>query len=390
MTTKVAVLSDLHCHPGDREHQSSYLLTEMGYNPPEKHPIAALVCLIEREDLDCDALVAPGDFTDRISREGFHRAWSMVREVGDCLGGATIIPTLGNHDVDSRDRHEGGSPYEIARRLHRAFLFECEERNTEYWADGVTTTKVDNIRFVIINSVPDHYKPDLAERGMINDEQLRRVESIVSEREDHICVAVCHHHPIPHHNIDAVDIDLMNNGERLAQCLSENDASLLVHGHKHYPRLRYAPGGTESVAVFAAGSLAAYNPATLSNTRNTFHVITFPDESPSGCRGSGKIDTWEFNYSYGWRRRNRQSADFPPVTGFGFRGDIDEVADRCASTLEEESGRVVDWSVVVDQVPEVQFLVPGDFDRLRRTLRQEHGAKLYWGEVVPELLGWVV
>lgn len=389
---RIAVLSDLHCHPKSHGRRASYLLCGMMRTPVEKHPIGSLLKLIRDEQLTADALVAAGDFTDMISEEGFEVAWSSVEEVGRELEVEVIVPTIGNHDVDSRGVTDYADPFHIARSVHHNFLFPDDDKDDEFWLHGVSSVRTAGVGFIVVNSVARHYNENEAERGGISERQLERVQEIGGKWSDISIVAVCHHHPIQHNDLEAVEIDVMANGSRLVECLSELSSSLLVHGHRHYPRLRYGHGGSVSVPVFAAGSLTAFSPKMASTTGNTFHMVSLKEESVEDCIRPGEVESWEYNLTHGWRIAHRRSIDFPPVTGFGFRGSVSELADRIDALLEESSASTCPWERVVSEVPQVRYMVPADFDRFVRVLEEEHDAKLYYeeGEPVPSMVGRVI
>ena len=66
----------------------------------------------------------------------------------------------------------------------------------------------------------------------------------------------------------------MVNGSLLLSLLERFGFQLVVHGHKHHPKLSYAAGGGASPAVLASGSLAAIaTPILATNARNLFHLV---------------------------------------------------------------------------------------------------------------------
>lgn len=387
----IAVVSDLHCQPKDHEPQCSFLHSDGPRVPKSHHPIAALLELIEAEKLRSAVLVAPGDFTDRANEAGFHAAWFMVQEVAEALEAEVVIPTLGNHDIDSRLQTGFESPFELAKTLHETFLFRDRRINTDYWAHGVAALSVSGMYVVVINSVAGHYTVESALHGGVTDAQLSRVRELLRENEEgERLVAICHHHPIQHQGLSTGDSDLMVNGERLIEILSQGRAALVIHGHKHYPRLRYAAGGGDPVPVFAAGSLSAFSGPLLSTTRNTFHTVTFTENPPVGCTRAGIIDTWEFGLRYGWRRGHRQSTDFPPVTGFGFQGVVGSLAGDCAEVLRKSGSDEVSWNRVIAAVPALSYLVPDQFDALDAYLLKHEGLTIVPKGGIPERLGRLI
>src|SRR5215203_1128818 len=103
MPVKIAVASDLHCHAtASQPTRESFLLTDTARSPWKQHPVESLKRLISANALEADFLFSPGDLTNRCSLEGLRHGWDSVREIASALGGADIVATLGNHDVDSK------------------------------------------------------------------------------------------------------------------------------------------------------------------------------------------------------------------------------------------------------------------------------------------------
>src|SRR5207247_8648242 len=74
--------------------------------------------------------------------------------------------------------------------------------------------------------------------------------------------------------------DIMLGGAELLQLLSAGDYGewLVIHGHKHLPKLSYAQGATAATpVVFAAGSLCACLASRIQAVaRNQFYILDFP------------------------------------------------------------------------------------------------------------------
>ena len=110
---------------------------------------------------------------------------------------------------------------------------------------------------MIINSVATHLTKEAAEHGSISHQQLALLETALSQKEAlPFQIAVCHHHPILHEDIGLGTLDVMENGSLLTDLLASHGFHLLIHGHKHHPKLSYAPGAVP-LPVLASGSFAA-------------------------------------------------------------------------------------------------------------------------------------
>src|SRR5947207_1949563 len=77
MEMTIAVISDLHCHHSSQEPAESLLISDADRAPSSQHPVEALLDLIRTNALQATALLMPGDFTNRVDRQGFHSGWGL-------------------------------------------------------------------------------------------------------------------------------------------------------------------------------------------------------------------------------------------------------------------------------------------------------------------------
>src|SRR5215213_2128125 len=117
---KIAVLSDFHCHHSSETPHDSFYLSDQVRIPALHHPLQSLLDFIRDAELKADALVVPGDLTNKIHPQGLHSAWSAVQEIAAALNAESVAVTIGNHDVDSR-RDLGSDPFELPRNFHPSF-----------------------------------------------------------------------------------------------------------------------------------------------------------------------------------------------------------------------------------------------------------------------------
>jgi len=170
----LAVMSDLHCHP-TMDNPTSYLLSDGPIIPANQHPIASLIKLIERESLNADALLVPGDLADQSNTQGLTAAWRFVDDVGRALGTSLAAATLGNHDINSHGP-AGSDPFEVVRtRLHN-FPVQPEEQQRAFWARGFCHISSDalSLRVLIVNSVYHHTTAEELEQGRLSNPDYAR------------------------------------------------------------------------------------------------------------------------------------------------------------------------------------------------------------------------
>jgi 3',5'-cyclic AMP phosphodiesterase CpdA len=371
---KVAIVSDLHCHPSDVAPADSFLLTDMLRSPAKSHPIQSLLDMIVEDQITADILLVGGDVTNKVNQQGIISGWSFVKEIAQALQVDTIAATVGNHDIDSRRTH-CPDPFHVARSFSPSdFPVASEGNRLSFWQHGFFTVVEKNLTVLVLNSVLSHHTDEEAKRGSISTANLENLERHLSQlTATRFRIALVHHHPLAHENLGLGYEDLMVNGSLLLELLARFDYDLVVHGHKHYPRLGYAPGGSSAPTVFAAGSLCAIGPKMLSNTRNLFHVVHLEEVVVEDCAKPGKIYSWEYNAGKGWSPPAHRSADFPPVAGFGCRASAKALAGRTALLFEEGSSGFRKWTDIQASIPQIDYLLPSDLKEYSRELRERFG-----------------
>jgi hypothetical protein len=357
---QVAVISDLHCHHSSIGPAESLLLTDADRSPSSQHPVESLLDLIKKDKLNANILLMPGDITNKIDRQGMISGWGFVGEIAGALKVETVAPTLGNHDVNSRKPEE--DPFKIARGLSPKFPTSCDVLCDQFWANGFCLLEGSNYRILVINSVMSHTNEEAAKHGLVTPHQLDEISKALNRASaKQFQIAVCHHHPMAHEDIGLGASDLMENGSLLTQMLSEKGFHLLVHGHKHHPKLSYAPGA-QALPVLAAGSFAAgMKNGLASRTRNVFHLITL-EYIEGGEMTRGSILTWQFRQSKGWTPASWDAVDFPHITGFGPVIVPELLADQVINAFNGLDVPMAKWSSVVSSVPDLRYVPPSTFE----------------------------
>lgn len=357
---RIAVMSDLHCHPKDDIPRESFLHSNALTKPPSHHPIASLHDLIERENISADLLLAPGDLTNKSSQEGITAAWQFIQNISHSIGSRNLIATVGNHDVDSHHIH-GTDPFLLVKGLEK-FPSKSYPHCSDFWGKRYFIFEDGDLRVIVLNSIAQHTNAEDAKRGKIDKIDLDTLEAELKELGPfRFQIACVHHHPIQHEDLDLGSSDLMENGDNLIQILNNYGYKLVIHGHKHHPRLTYAQGGSNSPTVFAAGSLSAFNDwGITTHTRNLFHLVHLNPDSHLGCTLCGQIQSWEFNYGIGWQQTTEQSTGFPSLAGFGCRVPLEQLVDRTHAWYMTQVGPYTQWDDALKVIPELQFLIPID------------------------------
>ena len=384
---RVAILSDLHAAPRTVPASPGEikLFTDEDHASPTEHPFKGLEALTSRERLLADLVVCPGDMTNKANRQALQYVWDGLHRLKDAMKAKAVVATVGNHDVDSRGHSTDSFPRESLMRLVPPFPAGNERLSDKYWAHGYFIQEYGFARVLVLNTCWLHEARDELERGVLTDYTLGRVkEDLAARSPSSINVAVFHHHPHPHSELGLGFDDVIRNGQRFLDMLATNDHWLVIHGHKHHPKIEYAQGQHRQPIVFACGSFSGRlegDNALVS--RNYFHVV----EIDSDVQGlAGRILSWCWMPGTGWIRYGSAMPAFPTEVGFGSSKDVAVLADEIKAFLVP--GIHMSWEELAAKSPDLRFLMPRQLEALIQTLRARHGiATLYDEEGRPTQVG---
>jgi metallophosphoesterase superfamily enzyme len=376
LLARVAVVSDMHCHLVSQPRES-FLTVGSLRRLRNQHPVEGLLELVKTDPLasSADVLVMPGDFASRMSQEGLSQAWAYVVEIAQALGASHLVPTIGNHDVDAHRILSYPNPFHVTQHLHPAFPFPTQALCEQFFSSGycVVPTPLD-VDFVVLNTVVDHHDKTSAKRGTFSVERIEHLRhTLPTASSASNKIALMHHHPVLHSSRFIGSADVIETGDLLLDVLAANGITLVIHGHKHHPRLRYVDTAHGRIAVFASGSFAAILADMAMETRNTFHII---DVIASGAGGSkGTIRTWE--WKAGWVRAEASSCGFPFRSGFSPTGSpVDTRALLVALAAQYPDVARFDEPVLIAHVPALQFSTPTELEQMEKALLDSHGLEL--------------
>jgi predicted MPP superfamily phosphohydrolase len=391
---RLAVISDLHY----RKHENNLACRPAtSIQGVHADPMASLSKFLSERCLKssgvngeiADYLLCPGDITNGASQEAFDEGWEKLKKLKDDLGATHLITSTGNHEVDSRadSEHDKAGNAEISidpvQSLQRhpdypSTALEEGDRRWVYWGRGYEFIEEKGVLFLLINS--SHYhgttRQNEFERGRIGDVALKCLRDEMKIRIDRsnaqVYVALLHHHPIPHQDLD---IDLgkieMDNGAKLMELFAESKVAwLVIHGHKHHPRLVRGQSSTGSV-VFAAGSFGAQLNGTLAaKTRPQFYLIdahVVDQQSQPEARGTVRAFSWNGS---SWEASTKYSQGLPDQCGYRVpQLDLSALSNDIKTVLADNSMPFMQWPEVIEQVPNLAYLLPEEAIRLRDSLR---------------------
>ena len=369
MQLRIGIISDLHCHNKLKcGRQDSYILTDENA-PLFQDPFKSFVKLISEKQLEADILIMPGDFGNRCDREGIAYGWDITKSIGKLLKVKDIIPNVGNHDVDSR-KQQSDDPFDFIKNFSTDFPFADQDKNSFYRENGYLILEEADYRILVINSVHSHINADEAQHGLISQEAINDLEERYEKFHDSkLNIAMVHHNPIEHSHFNTGSKDFMYNGDELITILDRFNFDLIIHGHKHDPRVRYSQGGGNSPVIFSAGSFSAYSTLLLQGGHNTFHIMTIEVNEHHVARGI--IETWFFIPTKGWKQEVNSNFIDSKI-GFGAVVDLKVLSNQIAQWFEANPKTIIEWEDFIESFPDLQYIIPSDFEKLKKDLKSKH------------------
>lgn len=391
---KIAVVSDLHfCNQRavGSGSELSHIVIQRIEEENGKNPWADLHDLVRGESLSADLLLCPGDITTHAAHNPLKLAWRGLIGLGEKLKANVTACATGNHDVCSRYQDDKDNPIHALDNPHDLFenlkllkpdypLFihgeestchDGRQRRVNYFGADFVIHEDDKVRLVVFNSCARHVTESTTyERGSIAKSALAELEIQLQQMtEPKINLFLCHHHPIVHTQGGVGSYDFILRGDELLQKLEAHGDWIIIHGHKHDGKIRYAPTGSPGSApvVFSAASMGALlSTEELNRYRNQFYLIDI--ELPeSGCP-QGTAQIWNWHVGRGWSRAIDMKAGLTDGVGFGERAHPDVLAQMVADRL---AGNTLSWKELVAEVAPLRFLTPDALEKLVQSLERK-------------------
>ncbi len=337
--------------------------------PINQHPVAALINLIEKSKLESDVLICPGDLGDRADEQGISTSWTFLEEIKLKINAKILIGIPGNHDVNSRNK-TGTDPFAFIKNFHENFPFKDKTLKSKFWDLGYCIIKHQESLILLVNTVHDHTNETNAQQASLSAETLEHIEKELSELEiDNFKYKICvlHHHPIKHSNIQNwKDTDSVENGDKLISMLSQFGFNMVIHGHKHQPRImEYS-----SLPIFATGSFASFANLQGTGIQTMFHIIELDESSRKGV-----INSWEYDIINGWSQKH--NPNFPPRIGFGANPDLPNLANKINEMFILNGKRPLLYDDLIKSLGDLLFLIPDKLVHLDKILKNKYQIKAY-------------
>lgn len=290
-----------------------------------------------QEDPCCPVvIVLTGDVTTKCEDEGFKtcsaflRALSQSKVFGKVRGLDHVIIVPGNHDIDFGTADPHLKWYRWCKMVKEVYGGGPSPEKPldvvqlhDFPAEGVTVLTLNSVIYVEKDSPEE-------QRGHIDNEQLARVNELLSRNEElvrnNIRIAVLHHHPvlIPHLVEASRQYDAVVNSGRLLTILHKYGFHLIVHGHKHWPctftcdtRHAYDSAYIRPIVVASGGSVGS------KELKRGYDANCYNWVSVKWNSGSDEIRVRV--ETRGLRRRDERNQEMPP---FQWRWETLRVDDR--------------------------------------------------------------
>ena len=387
---RIALISDMHAYDRleDKEFKPSFLKVGDPEDGTGTNPVADLKALVKKENLQVHLVLCMGDLCDKARPIGLQYAWQKLQELKDLMHAQTLLATSGNHDCDSRHKYNDHDAKGCLQALQPNYPIFDEQLSDRYWSRNFLVLERPECRIISLNSSAYHgFEPEEIEHGRISASTLDRLRLILDSAPSQLInILICHHPPHPHSELGLGENDLMKSGQILLDLLGSGRYGkwLVVHGHKHHPKMTYAQGVGTAPVVLASGSLSAcLYPELGTRVRNQFHVVTINFEECRKFGFVGRIHTWEWAASAGWTDAQR-GGGLPSRCGFGYKTDPVQLAKRVASAVKRKR---VAWDAIRTQLPELDFIMPEEYEIVRRELKSSHNLGILENGGVPYEIG---
>lgn len=363
---------------GVRIEPPSRLSTETALGDRKANPFHALICLARKKEVQADALICCGDLTMCADPTAMNLGWLQLHRQAAELNAGEPIVTAGNHDLDSRFKTSSTSPQKMLRYLDPPFPTANLLASASYWSNGYCIIdRVPHLRVVLINTCSLHGYQNESDRqsdhGFIPDEVFSLLpDDLASRPHANMSILVCHHHPVEV-DLPGEDKSIISNGEQLVELLTKlpSPAWMIVHGHRHLPKVHYASSAPNSPVIFSAGSLAASLHLSLQGrTANQFYLLEFEDDL-SNMRG--RYDAWTWDQNEGEWRTGQDTPAMPAAGGFGFRASPAETAAKIAGLVPPYSEGTITWRFAENSNPDLRYLLPTQRQAILDCLAGSHG-----------------
>lgn len=387
---RILLLSDLHAISGDPDawDSASNLSVRPTHSGRTLNPLHSIPEILKRENLSVDWVLCPGDLGDRADPVAQRFAWESLERLRSGVSARRLIGTVGNHDVDSRLKHDDFDPKGNLQSLTPPFPGLDELGTDRYWSRNFAVLTEGDVRLVVLNSAAFHgihsddpatKKPAEYLHGRVSDRTIDAIDASLTGSDAKLNILLTHHHIIPAEDVyKSAGADVMKGGQLLLKRLYETTGHrwMVIHGHQHFSSVRYGGIGSPMPIIFSAGSVSAkIDPSLLSRATNQFYYLEFPIDryEELNWEGCGTVRSWHWIKGTGWLQTPFGfSGGIPSGSGFGCIVSPKEVARKIAASFVSVGRATLTFLEMCGEVPVLEFMRSEDLEATYAICKREH------------------
>jgi 3',5'-cyclic AMP phosphodiesterase CpdA len=280
-----------------------------------------------------DMLCIAGDISDKAHAEEFKFADKAVKRIATALGIAadSIYFVPGNHDVHwpvmKLMPTDFWTPFRYVPLLQNGLTFQRRLSQCEFGAIDkdpfFIAWKNEKAIVLGINSAAFDGPDAETNTGLIRQETVQAIDTFlqgIPSNSSQLRICLLHHHPIQYSekNPNSTDLSIAVNSENLITVLNKHSFDLILHGHKHQPRLRtHLSNNCHPFVSLCAGSFSSIlNPLQFDGSSNLFHVLNVDgrDQTSQGIQGT--LQSWTHCADGTWKS-SHENRGIPAIEAFG-------------------------------------------------------------------------
>jgi len=330
---RIAVISDIHVGEGARAKDLCPKDAPGWDKKSDEKYRDRFLEFIKKDTRKIDYLVLPGDVTHRSQPDEAKIASDFINEIQKAfkLKKERVVFVPGNHDVDwDVLRMKDSTGCRIAQRYDaikfRDFIFHkivnCGD-GCVFEQPHFTIWNTPELLVVGYNS-SHHDSPEISHHGYIDIKHLDEMKNAIGclpLSRDQVRLFLVHHHIMQYDDPSPEwpDKSIMVNAEQLQLFLRESNFDMLVHGHKHLPRLTtHSIDGSPEVIILCSGSFSVTIDSKWAGTiNNQFHIINIEERDEEENLIAGRVESWSYNYLRGWVESDCVHDGIPHIEPFG-------------------------------------------------------------------------
>lgn len=367
---RIALLSDIHPTFKSKEHGPELGVSQLKMDESRTsllNPFDAAKELLDSSGQNIDYIFCAGDLGSLSYPGSINYTWTELHKLAD-LKTSKLLATPGNHDHDSRSVYNEYDPKGFLQSLNPVFPCDFGDDNSHFWAWGFDIVVEPLFKVVVLNTSAFHGINSEYEHGRVTEITCRRIAEKLKDTDDReLNIVLCHHHFHKNEDIKVEGYDAMQGAERLLSTLTDEVGGqwLVIHGHKHFPKIYYANSGSgDAPVIFSTGSFSGdVNNDLGSVAPNQFYVLEFSSQELHKFGLCGKFNSWDWAAGRGWQPASA-SRGLPSSGGFGHQvnGRID--VQKIAALLNDQKTTIT-YTELYKSIPEFLYLTPTGIEKLR-------------------------